>query len=656
MNFPKAAPGSPEQTLMDLKSGSQTYASVFEMLCSFAGLHCVTISGFAKGVDYTAGMQFHGKEALHSWNSVLIHNQWQLVDTHWAARRMVGKRSLENLRYELDEFFFMTSPRQLIYTHFPHDPEWQLLENRVSLQEFEQLPPVKSLFFKLGLKFVGDNGRAILEAPYGERLIQLKFNSRENPLLDFNFALSTDDGREDIEAPGGQVKLNRFVLHEMNGSDIASFLIRLPNGGDHRFVVFATPKNSDLNMVDKQDRAYSAVCEWKIKATRPATYPAPFPSCSAQRWGPPLEALAEQRGVTGLPSEAKLYTDSRGIVEFSITKCDPKQAILCAGKLRAYQGFDESTLDTAVLQRNLDDGKAVFTVSAPGRGEFGIDIFTTRQDDNGKANTSGQKTLFHLCQYLIICEEPAVSGLRFPPMPAGYLGPQKTFSELELSVISHKDPFIILPSLEKPLELVFGQKSKSHPVRAVASLLLLTPGKTETKDFSEYILHQTPLNGSRIAFVCRFPKPGMYKLQIFAQATDAAVQADSIPGVFNYLVDVARDQTQILGIDGFSNFPKQYSQWHEGGFLVEPLDGVLKRETATNRLLVRLAIPRARKVAVVVADTWTHLNVGADGIWEGVVVLDKAWANPKAKQLFVSANFQIDNPNAYSTLLEYKLE
>jgi transglutaminase/protease-like cytokinesis protein 3 len=61
----------------------------------------------------------------------------------------------ENVRYELDEYYFMPDPHQLIFTHFPDEVGWQLLERPISLTDFENLVPVKSAFFKYGLQILG---------------------------------------------------------------------------------------------------------------------------------------------------------------------------------------------------------------------------------------------------------------------------------------------------------------------------------------------------------------------------------------------------------------------------------------------------------------------------------------------------------------------
>ena len=47
----------------------------------------------------------------------------------------------------------MPAPSQLIFTHFPEDPSWQLVDPLLpSLDDFQNLVPVKPAFFKYGLE------------------------------------------------------------------------------------------------------------------------------------------------------------------------------------------------------------------------------------------------------------------------------------------------------------------------------------------------------------------------------------------------------------------------------------------------------------------------------------------------------------------------
>lgn len=68
------------------------------MIHSFAGVHSIVLTGYAKGLDYRPGDKFKGNEYNHSWNAVLIDNNWYLVDSHWATRYLVSEKNMpENL-------------------------------------------------------------------------------------------------------------------------------------------------------------------------------------------------------------------------------------------------------------------------------------------------------------------------------------------------------------------------------------------------------------------------------------------------------------------------------------------------------------------------------------------------------------------------------
>lgn len=57
-------------------------------------------------------------------------------------------KALAHFRYEYDDHYFLTDPREFIYEFFPLQEDWQLLKQPISLKDFEELPFVRSLFFR----------------------------------------------------------------------------------------------------------------------------------------------------------------------------------------------------------------------------------------------------------------------------------------------------------------------------------------------------------------------------------------------------------------------------------------------------------------------------------------------------------------------------
>ena len=76
-----------------------------------------------------------------------------MLVTYWRPYR---------LRYEYDDHYFLTDPREFIYEFFPLQSEWQLLKTPITLHDFEELPFVRSLFFRYGLYFPDAHTKAVM--------------------------------------------------------------------------------------------------------------------------------------------------------------------------------------------------------------------------------------------------------------------------------------------------------------------------------------------------------------------------------------------------------------------------------------------------------------------------------------------------------------
>lgn len=97
------------------KGVCENFAAIFNDISVKAGITSFMVDGYTKqngSVD----------RAGHSWCAVSIDKEWFLCDPTWDAG---GNRK-----------YFLVSPSQMIASHMPFDPMWQLLERPVSHLQF----------------------------------------------------------------------------------------------------------------------------------------------------------------------------------------------------------------------------------------------------------------------------------------------------------------------------------------------------------------------------------------------------------------------------------------------------------------------------------------------------------------------------------------
>jgi len=231
---------SPDAVLRRREAVCQGYASLFDSLAKAAGLEAVTINGYAKGMGYRAGERFTGPTD-HAWNAVKIDGRWQLIDCTWAAGIFYEGTGY---RKEFDPYFFCTPPEEFLYTHFPKEARWQLVERPVSLEQFERRPYFKAPFFEKRLKPMDNNG-CVIQTEASPVL--LRFGSP--PGVDVRGRLYK--GGKDMGASNVQVK-------SKNG--LQSVRVMLPSPGTYELRLFV----SDQRSVPGRLRFFDWAAEYKI--------------------------------------------------------------------------------------------------------------------------------------------------------------------------------------------------------------------------------------------------------------------------------------------------------------------------------------------------------------------------------------------------------
>lgn len=333
----------------------------------------MTLSGWAKGVDYRPGAPITSTPINHSWNACFIDGNWQLVDSHWATRYLQSERNTpENLVYEYDDFYFMPEPWHLIYSHCPEDPSWQLVHPAVSRAQYEEFPLVKSFFFSIGMRFLKQN-QGIVYTRNGILTLTLAFN---RPAA-FTFKLGY--GEKMSESVHG-IALKRYVIQETT-NDRVTFFFRAPREGNYYLTLFAQLVGKSIRV----ENVFKAACEYKIVCDQAAGDIRPYPQCSDANWGP--GAPVSQYGLTPSHTTAILAAPN-GKAEVSFAK---SRDVRLFAKL-ARDGIDEDQLERCVNVREQDN-MIYITVQLPVTGEYGLEVYANEPAKEGD-------TFTHMCQYL----------------------------------------------------------------------------------------------------------------------------------------------------------------------------------------------------------------------------------------------------------------
>jgi len=396
---------TPLGLLRGIKFGTESYHVLFKRLCSYAGLHCVVIKGYSKSAGYQPGVKFEDNRFRNSWNAVYVAGAWRFVQCNWGARHLVnakevpkpGKAKSDSLRYEYDDHYFLTDPKEFIYEFYPLQSEWQLLRDQITLAEFEELPFVRSLFFRYQLSFPSDNMKSVMPTDStGATTIRLEMPSHMQNSLIFHYNLKFYG--KDMDNYEG-ISLKRFVMQSVVGNVVA-FRVHAPCSGALLLDIFANAVTPQEYLTGEPMK-FKSVCKFKIVCDDLQTVMVPLPDCASGEWGP-----AKANRLFGLVpvshEDALVFGHSNNLdITFRMTR-----ALTDFMATLHKNGTEEKKLSKYVSHR-IQGNNVTLTVVFPEEGQYGMDIYTREvANTNGNSGNaveqdSEKHLLTHCCKYLI---------------------------------------------------------------------------------------------------------------------------------------------------------------------------------------------------------------------------------------------------------------
>ncbi len=135
-----------QQILKRKRGTAQEFSNLFDSLCHRSGLVSKQIVGYTFTENKPIIKVLY--QPNHYWNAVLIDGNWYQVDCLWGSnygrlKKLTFDIEGNSVNYEVKngkeaETYFCPLPQDLIKTHFPADPNWQLLETTITSKEFIQ--------------------------------------------------------------------------------------------------------------------------------------------------------------------------------------------------------------------------------------------------------------------------------------------------------------------------------------------------------------------------------------------------------------------------------------------------------------------------------------------------------------------------------------
>jgi transglutaminase/protease-like cytokinesis protein 3 len=179
-----------EKTLERKKAICSGYSILFKKLCDDIGVESEVIIGFSK--QYLDG--FVEKDIVdHAWNSVKIDNEWYLLDTTWAAK---------NDEDSIDDFWFLTDPNIFIYSHYPENEKWTLLNRTLSKNEFYNLPTISNrTFFNDNIKVINPTADVVDVDKEKIVVIEVETKDTSRPILLIGFPSETYASNHGLKEP-----------------------------------------------------------------------------------------------------------------------------------------------------------------------------------------------------------------------------------------------------------------------------------------------------------------------------------------------------------------------------------------------------------------------------------------------------------------------
>lgn len=353
-----------------LAFSSSDFCKLFIEMCKIVSITAVKLTGLAKGFTYRPGHWLEiGHDPLHTWCAVNLFGSWRFIDPTWATGYTDHSG---NFIKKCNEFYFLTDPEELIWSHFPlKGPDdiftsyckWQLIDQPITLEEFNSLPKVTPYFyecnFKLRSKLGNENTKGCIEFR-----IQTEIKIQSHEPMRYKYKLFPIDQLENSS-------MNHFVFCQLKEDrTLGSFTISPPSEGKYYFKIFASPEREML----QGSTSLHLVAVFIVNCTRARKYSQPFP-LNELPWGLTQAFYDFKLRLANSNQSGPVITTWGGKRRVAI---ESPEVLIVSHQLFDSDGC-ELDIRSCILKEesfNKDNSmRIIFTIAPPRIGTFKFSIF-----------------------------------------------------------------------------------------------------------------------------------------------------------------------------------------------------------------------------------------------------------------------------------------
>ena len=488
---------------------------------SLADIPCVIINGMSKSGTYEVGGPVVRDDLQAQWNAVYVNGGWWPVDTFWATTCVSRKTSSNRLRvdskgnmtrmheggkpdFSVNEFYFLTEPIQLIWTHLPDKPEWQLSELPINMNDFKRMAYVREQYHKLGLIMDETHKDCVIKTSGQHVNMTLGIPPDKGSTIKFKYAFLQT--RRQVESEKEiDIVLERFVRLDHKYESLA-IRLRFPMTGKFIFDLYA------INLSESSP-SYELVLSYSILCSEKSSNHLPYPDCPELGWGP--TPSSHQMGIIPIiPSDTVLETET-GICQIVVEKT----AITRIGHALKNVLMDEAILSRHSMAYHEED-RYIVDVRLPKPGEYALKIFASNDKNNAPKSNN------EILTFLVYFKKPdrgLITHIPYPHIAGGHLGLTEAADQLEVFPLTYKQHVVDLP--EGQGSFVFKSKEDINLICELSS---------SNRESISRMTCVTKHEKTRWIFEIDAPIAGEYSLNVFAFQAE---NPTCIQNIYSYLIN-----------------------------------------------------------------------------------------------------------------------